>query len=427
MVDLHKITEPKLLDKLYVTPLAGYIFVGVHNSSSLYSVQDVTSGALRALTKKSAENAAQVATTMHTGSAVNGRVWTASLPPVTARLFFEADAKTARAGVPLTGPVPPERGVEGKTVYQEGRAPRNQRRRRYILAAVVPFNDVDRGFDEGSLKHPPWQLEWFKPELESQVDPSNCLRPRNKIQLTVRVTVRSVPPIALRSWLWPSAYHRTVKHRSSPQNGTMDWAVCTLSSQYRSSSRRAVLKFDLDGADKDNAKLAWFKQLRIFQKFELDLQQLLTILEPFARAVQCPEGLELNVGDVWKFYVAITVVEHDLFKEDTISFPPAVRDEVCSIVNQRFDSMINGPREDRYFSGFYLDSGTSTSFKLRRRPYHQVSGTTTSATSAKCCATIPMNYFENVALPVNVFHFKSKHRASANWIFCFGLGKTWHT
>ncbi|KAJ6565377.1 hypothetical protein B0H10DRAFT_1965708 [Mycena sp. CBHHK59/15] len=67
MVDLLKITEPELLDKLYVTPLAGYIFVGVHNSSSLYSVQDVTGGALRALTKKSAENAAQVATTMHTG------------------------------------------------------------------------------------------------------------------------------------------------------------------------------------------------------------------------------------------------------------------------------------------------------------------------------------------------------------------------
>ncbi|KAJ6471365.1 hypothetical protein C8R45DRAFT_936801 [Mycena sanguinolenta] len=106
MVDLLKITEPELLEKLYVTPLAGYIFIGVHNSSSLYSVQDVTGGALRALTKKSAENVAQVATTMHTGS-VNGRVWTASLPPVTARVFFEADAKTARAGVPLTGPVPP--------------------------------------------------------------------------------------------------------------------------------------------------------------------------------------------------------------------------------------------------------------------------------------------------------------------------------
>ncbi|KAJ7656588.1 hypothetical protein B0H17DRAFT_1146191 [Mycena rosella] len=172
----------------------------------------------------------------------------------------------------------------------------------------------------------------------------------------------------------------------------MDWVVCILSSQYRSSSRRAVLKLDLDGADKDKAKLAWFKQLRIFQNFEQDLQQLLTILEPFACAVQCPEGLELtlgvkakaperqvpwqevpmhvkdvfgvlqgaaehmqstscqgtclsgalafapgvNVGDVWKFYVAITVVEHDLFKEDTVSFPPALRDEVCSINKTKY-------------------------------------------------------------------------------------------
>ncbi|KAJ7891022.1 hypothetical protein B0H13DRAFT_1887347 [Mycena leptocephala] len=157
MVDLLKITEPELLDKLYVTPLAGYIFVGVHNSSSIYSVQDVTGGALRALTKKSAENVAQVATTMHTGcismhdalcnfhcgwgkwdeltvddddtipdlidewglflanlinpsTAVSGCQRTGMDGKLTARncpLIFEADAKTARAGVPLTGPVPP--------------------------------------------------------------------------------------------------------------------------------------------------------------------------------------------------------------------------------------------------------------------------------------------------------------------------------
>ncbi|KAJ7656564.1 hypothetical protein B0H17DRAFT_1213775 [Mycena rosella] len=56
------------------------------------------------------------------------------------------------------------------------------------------------------------------------------------------------------------------------------------------------IKIGSGQSNKDKAKLAWFKQLRIFQKFELDLQQLLTILEPFARAVQCPEGLELTLG-----------------------------------------------------------------------------------------------------------------------------------
>ncbi|KAJ7030314.1 hypothetical protein C8F04DRAFT_1186942 [Mycena alexandri] len=40
-------------------------------------------------------------------AAVNGRVFTAVLPPVPARLFVEADVETARHGVPFTGPVPP--------------------------------------------------------------------------------------------------------------------------------------------------------------------------------------------------------------------------------------------------------------------------------------------------------------------------------
>ncbi|KAJ7738417.1 hypothetical protein B0H16DRAFT_1465857 [Mycena metata] len=44
-------------------------------------------------------------------AAVNGGVWTASLPPVPARLFFEADTATARNGVPFTGPVPPVKTV----------------------------------------------------------------------------------------------------------------------------------------------------------------------------------------------------------------------------------------------------------------------------------------------------------------------------
>ncbi len=42
------------------------------------------------------------------------------------------------------------------------------------------------------------------------------------------------------------------------------------------------------------------------------------ILEPIARAIKCLEGLGVTVGDVWKFYVAITAVLRDLFAEDTL-------------------------------------------------------------------------------------------------------------
>lgn len=108
----------------------------------------------------------------------------------------------------------------------------------------------------------------------------------------------------------------------------------------------------------DKAKLAWFKQLRPFQNFVLELQQLLAILEPIARAIKCLEGLQVTVGDIWKFYVAITAVLQDLFTNDnTLSIPQEVRDEVSTIINARYDQMIHGPSGDLFLSGFFLDPG----------------------------------------------------------------------
>jgi enamine deaminase RidA (YjgF/YER057c/UK114 family) len=100
--------------------------------------------------------------------------------------------------------------------------------------------------------------------------------------------------------------------------------------------------------------------MRVFQNFRLELQQLVTILEPIARAIKCLEGLEVTVGDIWKFYVAITTVLHDLFTdhEDTLSIPKEVREEISLIVNKRYDKMIHGPSGDLFLSGFFLDPGT---------------------------------------------------------------------
>ncbi|KAJ6596567.1 hypothetical protein B0H10DRAFT_2167745 [Mycena sp. CBHHK59/15] len=109
-----------------------------------------------------------------------------------------------------------------------------------------------------------------------------------------------------------------------------------------------------DGSDKDKAKLAWFKQLRVYQNFELELKQLVTILEPIARAIKCLEGHEVTVGDVWKFYVAITAVIRDPFDEDVLSFPQSLKDEVCAIVNRRFEEMICRWPQWRYLSGRIL-------------------------------------------------------------------------
>ncbi|KAJ7613363.1 hypothetical protein DFH06DRAFT_1370699 [Mycena polygramma] len=81
--------------------------------------------------------------------------------------------------------------------------------------------------------------------------------------------------------------------------------------------------------------LSWMKNLRIYSDFQIHLKQLVCVLEPIARAIKCLEGLQVTVGDVWKFYVAITAVLHDLFLDNSLGFP--------------------GPSGDLYLSGFYLD------------------------------------------------------------------------
>ncbi|KAJ6583273.1 hypothetical protein B0H10DRAFT_1809205, partial [Mycena sp. CBHHK59/15] len=118
----------------------------------------------------------------------------------------------------------------------------------------------------------------------------------------------------------------------------------------------------------EKAKLGWFKQLRTFQDFELQLQQLCHILEPIARAIKCLEGLEVTVGDIFKFYVASTAVLRDFFEENPLSVPLSVQEEVCAIVNRRYDEMIHGPSGDLFLSGFFLDPGISIFRSLPDHP-----------------------------------------------------------
>ncbi|KAK7015432.1 hypothetical protein R3P38DRAFT_2543872 [Favolaschia claudopus] len=108
---------------------------------------------------------------------------------------------------------------------------------------------------------------------------------------------------------------------------------------------------------KTGGKFAWFTQLREYQGFELQLQQLVHILEPIARAIKCLEGLEVTVGDVYKLYVAITAVLRDFLEQNSLSLPKEVQEEVCSIINRRYDEMIHGPSGDLFLAGFFLDPG----------------------------------------------------------------------
>ncbi|KAJ7855098.1 hypothetical protein B0H13DRAFT_2358071 [Mycena leptocephala] len=99
---------------------------------------------------------------------------------------------------------------------------------------------------------------------------------------------------------------------------------------------------------------------------------------------------EVTVGDVWKFYVAITAVIRDLFAEDVLSFPQSLKDDVGAIVNRRYEEMIEGPSGDIYLAGFYLDPGfpspNSTSI-LVTHPWNAAETLTTDSHRTRISAT----------------------------------------
>ncbi|KAF9021139.1 hypothetical protein BDZ89DRAFT_1071710 [Hymenopellis radicata] len=104
-----------------------------------------------------------------------------------------------------------------------------------------------------------------------------------------------------------------------------------------------------------DSPLAFLKNLPLSQAFNLRLTQLVCVLEPIARAIKCLEGLDTTVGDVWKFYVAITA-----------GYPPELQEAIRKIINSRYKEMIGGERGVVYLAGFYLDPEQLSSPILRK-------------------------------------------------------------
>ncbi|KAF9021143.1 hypothetical protein BDZ89DRAFT_1071717 [Hymenopellis radicata] len=115
-----------------------------------------------------------------------------------------------------------------------------------------------------------------------------------------------------------------------------------------------------------DSPLAFLKNLPLSQAFNLRLTQLVCVLEPIARAIKCLEGLDTTVGDVWKFYVAITAVIRDLFVNNAQGYPPELQEAIRKIINSRYKEMIGGERGVVYLAGFYLDPEQLSSPILRK-------------------------------------------------------------
>lgn len=124
--------------------------------------------------------------------------------------------------------------------------------------------------------------------------------------------------------------------------------LCTLP------SIKELLNNGVIEAKKDTG-IAWMKNLRETRNYEDEMTQLTSVLEPLARATKCLEALQSNPADVFLFWVAMMSTERDLFDGNHISLPVEVIDQISSILDFRYNQMIEGPQQHAYLLTFYLN------------------------------------------------------------------------
>jgi hypothetical protein len=90
-------------------------------------------------------------------------------------------------------------------------------------------------------------------------------------------------------------------------------------------------------------------------QLELELTKLLEVIGPIAKAIQCLESTHSTPADVYLFWLAVMAQLGEVFREDKVHLPNDVKSQIRSIVNRRFDGMINDAPTDVYFSAFFLD------------------------------------------------------------------------
>ncbi|KAF7310297.1 DUF659 domain-containing protein [Mycena indigotica] len=124
------------------------------------------------------------------------------------------------------------------------------------------------------------------------------------------------------------------------------------------------------------SKLAWMRSLPEILTFEMHLKQLISVLEPIARAIKCLESSHTTVGDVWKFYVAITAVLKTVFEENVVGIPVSVQQEIRGAVNARVEQMLGC--NSVYLTGFFLDPDLVQSSILRSGVANQLDNSASS-------------------------------------------------
>ncbi|TFY73650.1 hypothetical protein EWM64_g10362 [Hericium alpestre] len=88
------------------------------------------------------------------------------------------------------------------------------------------------------------------------------------------------------------------------------------------------------------------------------------ILAPIAKATKCLEAVETTVCDVYLYWLAVMATFQDMFSSDndnSLSLPYDLISKIRSLVNARYQEMIDGPGKEIYLTGFFLNPRYITS------------------------------------------------------------------
>ncbi|EJD48847.1 hypothetical protein AURDEDRAFT_19206, partial [Auricularia subglabra TFB-10046 SS5] len=107
--------------------------------------------------------------------------------------------------------------------------------------------------------------------------------------------------------------------------------------------------------DFDLKHLAWLRNRVMVLNFELQLVQLITTLEPLARACKCLEASQSNVSDIFVFWLSIMATYVETFRKNREGFPDEVIEQIRAIINSRYMQMMGGKHSLAYLAGFFLN------------------------------------------------------------------------
>jgi hypothetical protein len=99
-------------------------------------------------------------------------------------------------------------------------------------------------------------------------------------------------------------------------------------------------------------------------KFSMELEELLAVMAPGAKATKCLESIHSTVSDVYVFWLAVLSGLCKVVTNCDYPMPNNVQEDIRQITNYRWKKMVESGPSDVYHAGFVLDPRTLTASNM---------------------------------------------------------------